>query len=308
MNYLCVDGGQTKTAAFLLREDGIQLAAWEEEPLIAPSSPQGMARLRAVIRRICEELESFMVRPACGPLQAMCFSLTGYLEGDPRIPALLDEEVRRYFPHLERICTIPDYIGNWAAATTGKPGIVIISGGGTVAYGRNISGTSLRIGGWGHLLGDEGSGYWIGLQAIKATLQSQAGLAPSTALARHIMERLGVKNERELLHTVYSGQLSDAEIANLVPLVHSLSLTGDEAAAQILDETAAHLVTLAVAMVSRLGKLPLYLSGGVFQAPSLSERFHRLFAATGSTIEGVVAPSDPVRGILLIARGGLDSA
>ncbi len=307
MNYLCVDGGQTKTAVFLLGEDGIQLATWEEDPLISPSRQQGMAILRAVIRRICEELRAFMLRHAYDPLQAMCFSLTGYLEGDPRIPALVDEEVRRYFPQLERIYTIPDYIGNWMAATMGKPGIVIISGGGTVAYGRDVSGASLRIGGWGHLLGDEGSGYWIGLQAIKAALQSWAGTVPGRALAGQIMERIRVKNERELLHKVYSGQLPDAEIASLVPLVCSLSLSEDEAAAQILDEAAAHLVKLAEAMSRRLGILPIYLSGGVFQAPSMQERFKRSLAATVYGTEVVIAPSDPVRGIFLVARGDLDN-
>lgn len=307
MSYLCVDGGQTKTAVFLLGEDGIPLVTWEEEPLITLAKPQGVAVLRAVISRICEKLGPLVVRHACDPLQAMCFSLTGYLEGDSRIPALVDEEVRRYFPQLERICTIPDYIGNWTAATMGKPGIVIISGGGTVAYGRDVSGASLRIGGWGHLLGDEGSGYWIGLQAIKTALQAQTGTAPGTALTGQIMERLRVKNERELLHKVYSGQLPDAEVASLVPLICSLSLAGDEAAAQILDEAAAHLVKLAVAMSRRLGILPIYLSGGVFQAPAMLERFKQLLAATAYTVEVVAAHPDPVRGIFLVAHDGLDN-
>jgi N-acetylglucosamine kinase-like BadF-type ATPase len=122
------------------------------------------------------------------------------------------------------------------------------------------------------------------------------------------MERLGVKNERELLHKVYSRQLPDAEIATVVPLLSSLSLAGDEAATQILDEAAAHLVKLAVAIGSRLGRLPIYLSGGVFQAPSMPERFTRLLTATGYTTEVVVAPPDLVRGILLVARGDLDNA
>lgn len=121
------------------------------------------------------------------------------------------------------------------------------------------------------------------------------------------MERLGVKNERELLHKIYSSQLPDAEIASLVPLVNSLSLAGDEVATQILDEAAAHLVKLAGAMSRRLGILPIYLSGGVFQVPSMPERFKRSLAATVYRTEVVIAPPDPVRGIFLVARGGLDN-
>jgi len=70
----------------------------------------------------------------------------------------------------------PDYVGNWAAATAGEPAIMVLSGGGAVAYGRDASGHSARSGGWGHLLGDEGSGYWIGLEAIKMVFRAHDGM------------------------------------------------------------------------------------------------------------------------------------
>lgn len=230
MSYLCVDGGQTKTAVSLLDEDGRTVESWKEGPLTTPSKPGAADNLRAVVRRACEELERRLERRPAEVPEAACFSLSGYLEradgtpptaGEGRVPvpSLVGETVGEYFPGMARVHTIPDYVGNWAAATRGEPGIMVLSGGGTVAYGRDASGNSLRVGGWGHLLGDEGSGYWIGLEAIRAALRSWAGTAPRTALEESLMTKFRVDEDRQLIEKVYSGDIPDAEIAGLVPLV-----------------------------------------------------------------------------------------
>ncbi len=163
MSYLCVDGGQTKTTVLLSNENGEPIHSWEVGPLTTPSKPGATDNLRRVVRGVCEEARQSVESRSHGYPEAACFSLTGYLEGDEQIPALVQEETQRILPNIERVHTVPDYVGSWAAATRGEPGIIVISGGGAVAYGRNVSGVSLRVGGWGHLLGDEGSGYWIGL-------------------------------------------------------------------------------------------------------------------------------------------------
>jgi N-acetylglucosamine kinase-like BadF-type ATPase len=305
VTYLCVDGGQTKTAVVLLDDDGMQIHAWQGRPLTTPSRPGAIDDLRLMVRGLAVELRR-RLGSSGGPLpKVACFSLTGYLEGDELVPSTVREEMRQVLPETEKIQTVPDYVGNWAAATRGEPGIMVISGGGVVAYGRTALGDSLRVGGWGHLLGDEGSGYWIGLEAIKAALRSWAGIIPNTALETRVMETLGAENDRQVLSKVYSGSFSEAEIADLVLLVASLSSNNDELSNRILDEAAYYLARMAAAVQTRLGELPIYLSGGVFGAATMPERFERSLAGFGRDATVMTVVSDPLDGVFLIAREGL---
>jgi N-acetylglucosamine kinase-like BadF-type ATPase len=305
MIYLCVDGGQTKTAVALLEEDGTRIQAWQTRPLTTPSKPDAVDNLRLMVSELAEELRRRLASSGSDLPKIACFSLSGYLEGDELVPSIVSQEMRRTLPETEKIQTVPDYVGNWAAATRGEPGIVVISGGGAVAYGRTASGDSLRVGGWGHLLGDEGSGYWIGLEAIKTALRSWAGVIPKTALEARVMETLGAEDDRQVLSRVYSGSLSEAEIAGLVLLVASLARNGDESADRIIEEAAYYLVSMADAVLKRLGELPIYLSGGTFGVAPMPERFERSLAGLGKDTQVITVVSDPLEGVFLIAKEGI---
>lgn len=312
MNYLCVDGGQTNTGVSLLDEEGRTIEQWREGPLTTPSKPGAADDLRELIQRVCEESTRRLGSERTP--QTACFSLTGYLEhyaglatrfeeGGFRIPALVEETVRKYLPSAHAVHTVPDYVGNWAAATRGEPGIMLLSGGGTVAYGRNEAGDSLRVGGWGHLLGDEGSGYWIGLAAIKMALRSQASMVPRTNLEEHLSRKFRFEEDRQILEKVYSGDISETEIAHLVPLVATLAAEGDAVADSILDEAVNHLVNMGAAMLERLGKVPIHLSGGVFASAGMEERFRRALREAGYSAEVLPRSVEPAEGIFLIAKG-----
>jgi len=303
LTYLCVDGGQTKTAVMLLDESGEEVEAWRAGALTTPWKPGAMDNLRGVVRSIAEDLGRVRRSASQEPPEAACFSLTGYMEGDETIPSLIREELERAVPRIGRIHTIPDYVGNWAAATGGEPGVMVIGGGGSVAYGHTGSGEAVRIGGWGHLLGDEGSGFWIGLQAIKASLKSRAGVSQKTALGERIMQRFGTDDDRQVIREVYSASFSEADVAGLAPLVASLAQEGDETASGILDEAADHLAGIALAVLRCLGELPVYPSGGVFRAPTMRERFET--ALDRSEVRDAVS-DNPLNGVFLIARQGLE--
>ena len=303
MSYLCVDGGQTKTAVSLLDEEGKTLESWREGPLTTPSKPGAADNLRAVVRSACEELGRRLQRSGGAPPQGACLSLTGYHEGDKFVPPLVKEEVRRVVPGLERIHVIPDYVGNWAAATAGEPAIMILSGGGAVAYGRDAFGHSARSGGWGHLLGDEGSGYWIGLEAIKVVFRAHDGMVPKTSLEAELMQRFEVDHVRDLMNKVYSGGVSEPEIAGLVPVVDALARQGDETSMRIIERAAAHLRELAVVLLEQLGELPVYLSGGVWNVTAMHENFRRLLARAGHDVKVSRGKGEPWEGIFMIAKG-----
>jgi len=303
MSYLCVDGGQTKTAISLLDEEGKTIEFWREGPLTTPSKPGAADNLRAVVRSACEELGRRLERSGGASPEAACLSLTGYHEGDEFVPLLVKEEVRRVVPGLERIHVIPDYVGNWAAATAGEPAIMVLSGGGAVAYGRDASGHSARSGGWGHLLGDEGSGYWIGLEAIKVVFRAHDGMVPKTSLEAEMMQRFEVAYVRDLMNKVYSGEISEPDIAGLVPVVDALARQGDETSMRIMERGAAHLMKLAVVLLEQLGELPVFLSGGVWNAAAMDENFRRLLDEAGHNVEVSRGKGEPWEGIFVIAQG-----
>src|SRR3990170_4420420 len=90
-----------------------------------------------------------------------------------------------------RILIVNDALVALEAGTPGQPGIVIISGTGSIAYGRNAAGEAARSGGWGHVLGDEGSGYWIGRAALRAVLRAADRRGPPTVLTRMLLKHFG---------------------------------------------------------------------------------------------------------------------
>src|SRR5438128_1339137 len=89
------------------------------------------------------------------------------------------------------------------AGAQDAPGIVIVSGTGSIAYGRNANGEAARAGGWGHMIGDEGSGYWIGREALTAVMRAADGRGPATGLSDDILAYFQVTDVSHLPRIVY---------------------------------------------------------------------------------------------------------
>lgn len=301
MFIVSVDGGQTKTAVELLDESGRLLEAWKLPPVIHYAKPGGLHSYSRIASGVCERLNE----RAAGERVSVCFSLSGYHGDVAAIPEAIKQGMSRRCFELASLTVIPDYWGNWYAATRGGPGLVIISGGGTVAYGKNRAGKERRLGGWGHQLGDEGSGYWIGLEALKTALRAQAGLERPTELARQVLRALNGEKESELLARYYAGEITDQDMALLVPLVNELAEAQDPAAMRIMKEAAGHLCELACAARRHLGDVPVYLSGGVFKASRLMRELEAALRDAGLEDCTEVTSARPAEGIFLLALEGL---
>jgi glucosamine kinase len=124
------------------------------------------------------------------------------------------------------------------AAFPDGPGLMLIAGTGSVAWGRGTSG-QVRVGGWGQQLGDEGSGYAIGLSAVRAVVRAEDGRAAPTLLRDAILEMLGLDAPVELIP--WAASATKSEFAALVPLVGRCAKDGDATAQDILDEATADL-------------------------------------------------------------------
>lgn len=132
-----------------------------------------------------------------------------------------------------------------------RQGILVLSGTGSGAFGVNAAGTALQVGGWGYLLGDEGSGYWIGLQALKHVTHSfDAGT--SDPLSERILRTLSLQNGRQVIAAVYQAGRPIPTIAQLAPVVLELAADGVASAQSIAAAAARHLTEQAQTVMTRL--------------------------------------------------------
>jgi N-acetylglucosamine kinase-like BadF-type ATPase len=197
-------------------------------------------------------------------------------------------EVRRDVPAID--AAVADAVGSdrfrcdndmvcgWAGSLGGADGINVISGTGSMTYGER-AGVRARVGGWGELIGDEGSGYWIGVRALRTFSQMSDGRRPPGPLADVLRERLELVDDVDLIDLVTHQWRADrARVAALSRPVVEAARRGDADAAAILADAGHELAALVEATRRRLGygadePVPVSYSGGVFGADEVRQSF-----------------------------------
>jgi glucosamine kinase len=164
-----------------------------------------------------------------------------------------------------------------AGAFLGAPGVVVIAGTGSAAFGWNGE-SRARAGGHGFLLGDEGSAYWIGRAAARAALRWEDQLGGSEPIHRAVVQATG-QNLDALISATSAHPAERSRLTALAPVLTALAAEDPEAR-KIVDRAAGHLAALAEAVQKRLGPLPVAGAGGVFAAPAIWDRFAALTGAT----------------------------
>jgi N-acetylglucosamine kinase-like BadF-type ATPase len=272
MPVLGIDVGGTKTVCLLADDDGRVLAEGRAEG--ANLQGAGELGLEKVLQSVMERtLEGTGVMPS-----AICLGIAG-------VDRTSDEAVVRGIMHRigyrARILVVNDALIALQAGVGDQAGIVIVSGTGSIAYGRNDRGEASRAGGWGYVLGDEGSGYWIGRLALRAVVRHADGRGRMTSLTPRLLAHFGVERADELIYKIYHEQLSPRSIAALAKYVQHSRDEGDMIATAILSRAADELITAATAVMARLElanePFTFVLSGGMFHAvPWLGEQMQLL--------------------------------
>jgi N-acetylglucosamine kinase-like BadF-type ATPase len=218
------------------------------------------------------------------------------------LPGLRSPAARgRLAAELTSRAGLPVYVtGDGEAALLGafaaRPGIVVFAGTGSGATGWDGQRWT-RAGGHGFLLGDEGSGYWLGRAAVNAALRWEDGMGGSAALRDAVVQVAG-HDLAALVAEIHAHPAERQLVSRLAPLVTDLA-GEDEAARYIAERAAVHLAALAQAVRAELGPLPVCGVGGVLQAPVI---WHRFTALTGAVRP--LAPPE-IGAALLAWRGGL---
>ncbi len=258
-----VDGGGTKTRAVVLGADGGELGRVEGEPAVANAGDPSTSA----------EAVAGVVRAAAGatgvtlPVEALWAGLSG--AGREPARSSVERELKR--TGVARAVHVgTDVEAAFQDALHGTPGILLIAGTGSIAWGRAEDGRQARAGGWGRKIGDEGSAYAIGLEALRSVVRGADGRDPPTRLKEAILERRGLAVVDELVP--WSEDASARSIAALARVVMATAAAGDAAAADILSRGAAELDTHVAALLERLGpwhEAPrVALGGGLLQPGS----------------------------------------
>ncbi|WP_372997803.1 N-acetylglucosamine kinase [Lutispora sp.] len=143
-------------------------------------------------------------------------------------------------------------------------GAVLLSGTGSIAYGISKDGTHVHVGGWGHIIGDEGSGYSIARDALNAVARSIDGIIPNTSLTIAIMDKLCINSLEELMAYIYDPKTQKHHIAELAPIVLKMA-NSDNIANDIVKNAAHNLCNMVYALSKKmnLDRFPLALSGSI---------------------------------------------
>lgn len=200
---------------------------------------------------------------------------------------------------------VGDVVGAWATATGARPGVGAISGTGSNVFGVGSDGRPWRAGGWGHLLGDEGSGYWLGLQSIKAALRDRDGSGPPTAIGDALVEYFGAPSVEAFAPTVYSKPLTKSEIAAFAVETARLAEQGDAVARSLFQDGAHELAQQIATVIDRTGlegEFPVGLIGSAYKAGAVfTDPLARAIHERAPGAQVAVVEMAPVGGSLLLA-------
>lgn len=302
---LGVDGGGTKSLGLIADQDGHVLAQRE----VGPSNPnvvgfeEASETLSTLVRQCCDD-----VRCLPAELSAIVFGLAG---------AGKDESRRRIAEHVNTLLVrkgdkaLPVTIDTDArialeGAFDGKAGVVVIAGTGSVVIGKSERGEILKVGGWGRILGDEGSGYYIGRKAVMAVTVDMDGRGSSGILRNIFAERLQWHTRDDIVEAVYQ---SKVDLSSVAPLVLDAAASNDIVAQKILEKAAIHLVEQISALVVRLGihrKVGLVMYGGLIERETVyANLLHIKIMKVLPQVDIRPPMNSPAQGAVLMALGQL---
>ena len=298
--YLAVDGGQSGTVAMLGTADGTIVGVGRGGP----------------IRHHEEQDAERFVRD--GLLGAVSGAMSGANDQDEVIVCCLaltgsqgiaNRVIRELAPAERYVMLESDVFAALASGTAGGGGIGLIAGTGVVSVAQGRRGDPVILGRWGWLLGDEGGGFWIALQALKAAVRAFDGTGPHTVLERELPRLLGQSDMRGVYDLVTGERFDRTAIAALTTNVVTIARAGADVAAGILDSAADHLAELVVATIAAAGFLEpdervVVPSGGVLRPDGwVLTRLAGHLAERAPEFRLVVPAVPPVIGAYYLALG-----
>lgn len=305
---LGIDGGGTKTICIILDDTGKVLGRGEAGP-----SNYHSVGVKAAHWEIQSAITLAIASTEPSRVEAICLGLAG-------VDRPADTEAARSI--VQQLQASSELAIAWALpgsqmticndaliALVGgvghDAGIVAIAGTGSIVFGRNQQGCTKRVGGWGHILGDEGSAYHIAVSAMRAALKAYDGRGESTSLLECLQQHLGLLSIEDLIEVVYQQGWGVKDIAALAPIVDRAAASGDEVANHIIEQAVQELVIATQVVIDHLFReteLAVVTTGGVWQGMSkLHERFTAEIIKRSPLAKVIFPRYEPAYGAALLA-------
>ena len=298
-----VDGGGTKTVAVLANLNGKVLARAE----VGPSNinkigfKHAIDNIVKVLTQVSQEYEK-------DKIVFIYLGLAAGLERDKKKKKeikkqlLVTSELSWISP--KNILVEADQLIAFRSGTEEKQGIVIIAGTGSIVMGWDKKGKEVIVGGWDYLLGDDGSGFWIGKKALQAVCLSIDGFNSKSLLHSMILKKLKIKTEKDLMQEIYKPEMIK-NIASLAPLVETAAKTGDKTAKDILFQASNELIIRANLAIKKLNLenkfFPLVLAGGVFKSKIILTKVKKDIKIIAPKANFIRPKQEPVIGAMKLA-------
>ncbi|MBX2990465.1 MAG: hypothetical protein KF749_04755 [Bacteroidetes bacterium] len=292
------DGGGTKTLGLIADGNGSVLVQKHVEGtnVNVVGFDVAAARLYSLIADCCADAGC-----AVAELQGIVLGLAGAGRAENR--TRLREEIAKLAARELPLVIETDARVGLEGAFNGGPGILVIAGTGSAVMGKNNAGKIVSAGGWGRMLGDEGSGFWLGSEALKSVARWYDGRGGSHPLAGLIRQEFGFDNRDSVIGAVYH---EGFELSRLAPLVIKAAAEGVDVAREILARGAAELAGQAQSVAAQLaieGQVGVVLSGGLLEHESGYTRILRTLMVDrvpDATVQTALHP--PAYGAALLAR------
>ncbi len=267
--YLGVDGGQSSTTAIIANEYGQVVGEGRSGPCNHVTGNEAREKFRKVLTNCVAQASSKAgLNTNSAGFAAACLGFSGGAEDKASYSQELIHCKLLKVTHDAEIALI--------GATAQEPGIIVIAGTGSIAFGRNAEGRTARAGGWGYIFGDEGGAFDIARRALRAALQFEEGWGPTTSLHERLLEHTNSGTANQLLHHWYTESRRHV-IAELAPLVTTVAEEGDPVAQTILGEAAAALGWWVEGVYRNLFRkneaVPVAYIGGVFRSAQIRQAF-----------------------------------
>jgi N-acetylglucosamine kinase-like BadF-type ATPase len=263
---LSVDGGGTKTLAVLVNEDGTILGKGK-----AGASNYQVVGAEAAKEALVEAiLAAFLDAGGLMAVEKAVFALAGIdtAKDEKAVAGVVQHAVNELSIEIGSLVVENDCLSALLGATQNKAGILLIAGTGSIVYAHDGNKRIVRSGGWGHRVGDEGSGYWIGKQAIQSVLKMQDGRGEETILSRLVLDKFSFDKIEDLYNWTYSESYSVDDVGALAAVVDEAYRLGDAVSIRILDHAVNELILLLKTAIVKVGieqdDFELILQGGVF--------------------------------------------
>lgn len=288
--YIGVDAGGTKT-----------LCAVSDGESVVGRARTGTAKIQRVSRaeasrNLINAIQGALAKNQGEEIAAICVGIAG--ASQPEVIEFVEHNLRPL--GAKRSIIVGDHIIAHEAAFKGKAGILVISGTGSIAYGRDDKSQTVRAGGWGPVISDEGSGMWIGREAVRSVLHAEDS-GEESLLRDLVFAHWKLARFSDLI--ALGNATPGPDFPELLPLVLRAARGGDMRAAVLLQRAGVELAHLAFFVQSRLKAGPLVVCGvgGVLEnSPEVRESFAIELDSRGLRFEDSIA--EPVMGAVYVAQ------